>query len=239
MDTHSKQIAEMVQSGEYFKRSRAWYRALYIAPIAERSFFLLIAGLAGFTALLSIIALGGLMPLVDHPAILLSTPHVDDVVPRLTKLAEKDQPMSQELMKFYVTSYVQSREGYDSKFYPIFYHFIQAQSDKPTFEKYQALYDRSNKQSPAAMLGATGKRLVTIDSITLKTDTDPKLAIVQFTTQIEGGESTARTHWTANLQFYYSDLVVTPTKNADTGEEGFSTQDPQFQVVDYALTKAN
>lgn len=102
---------------------------------------------------------------------------------------------------------------------------------------YVAVYGSQNPQSPAAILGARGSRIVEIQSIAINDTVEPNTATVQFTTELKGTETTSKTRWTATLQYLYSDLTVEPVIDPETGKENITTQDPQFQVVNYVLSQ--
>ncbi len=65
-----KKIAESIRSGKYFTEARGWFETVYISPVSERSFFLIIAILAGFTALFGIVAMSRLLPITKREAVL-------------------------------------------------------------------------------------------------------------------------------------------------------------------------
>ncbi len=240
MDGPSPHIAERIESGEYFKRARVWYQTVYVAPISERSFFLIIALFAGIIALCGFIAVMRLMPMTERPGILIRGENIDDAVPQISKLRERGGDVNQALINFFVATYVERRESYAAEEYDVNYRFIHAQSDTPTFEKYVAGYDRANPESPAARLEQTGQRVVTIRSINISPITnfeEPAVATIEFTTRIDGRDSESRTNWTATLQFIYTDLQVIDGVDPKTGKKIEASQDPQFKVVDYVLTK--
>jgi len=240
MGTNSKELAEMVRSGEYYERSRDWYQTMYIGPVSERAFFLVVAGMAGFVAILGFIALMAFLPVTDRPGIMISSQRVDETLPRLINLKTGNVRMDIAFQRFFLSNYVTRREGYSMFEYPTNYSFIRAQSDAATFNDYAARYDRSNPNSPAAILAEIGTRVVEVQSIDINDREEPKVATVNFTTQVLGVGVTEsqRVKWTAVIQYYYSDLVVTPTLDSETGEEVLKTQDPQFQVVSYVLSQA-
>ena len=138
---------------------------------------------------------------------------------------------------FFIRHYVIARESYESQKYDEWVAFLNAHSDAPTWATYNAQYGKNNPQSPAALLGTQGKRVVTITSFSVKESVEPKVATVHFTTELEGNSSTSKTRWTAVLQYYYSDLVVQNVTDPETGDEKVITQDPQFQVVNYVLSQ--
>ena len=100
-----------------------------------------------------------------------------------------------------------------------------------------ARYERASPNSPAAILGSTGQRVVDITSVEINDQVEPRVATVQFSTEVQGINSGSRANWTAIIQYYYNDMVVTSFADPATGVEKFETQDPQFKVVQYALTQ--
>ncbi len=130
------------------------------------------------------------------------------------------------------------RESYDAEDYQLNYNFIHAHSNESTYAEYATIYGSTNPQSPAAILGDIGKRNVSITSAKIDDTVTPHTATVTFETELEGVPTENKTRWTATLQFYYSDLAITQTKDPQTGEMVDTMQDPQFQVVSYALSQA-
>lgn len=235
MDSPSKQISEMVRTGAYFEESRAWYQLKYIGPIAERTFFLIIAILAGLIAFFAFLAVMMFLPLTDKRAVIVPNDRIDDAIPSLVRLRPKDMSMSTALMRFFAASYVIKRESYTDESYETNMNFVKVQSDPTTFAKYQAQYDRSNRQSPAAILNNVGERKVMLKSVNINSYSNPMTATVTFSTDVTGYTEALHADWTAILQFYYTDLVVTQATDPTTHKPTVKTQDPQFQVVSYEL----
>jgi type IV secretory pathway component VirB8 len=222
MDGPSPQIAERIESGEYFKRARAWYKTIYIAPTSERTFFLIIASFAGVIALFGFIAVVRLLPMTERPGILIRGENIDDTVLKISKLKDRGVDINQSLINFFVASYVERREGYSAADYDVNYRFIHAQSDTPTFEKYVAGYDRANPKARPHDWSKPLSVVVTIRSIKISPITnfeEPAIATVEFTTRIDGRDSESRTNWTATLQFIYTDLQVIDDVDPKTGKK--------------------
>lgn len=237
MDAYSKELAAKIESGEYFEASRAWYQAIYIGSVSERALFLVIAGMASVVALLAIMSLKALLPITERQGILISASRIDDTVPQMVPLKSQGDSLRHALQNFFLRSYVYKRESYSAADFAANYRFIQAQSDPSVFAEYHALYGEQQVNSPVSILGATGRRLVTIHSIDINDSVEPNLATVKFSTEVVGVGAGSHANWTAVLQFYYTDLSVVPTVDATTGVRGYRTQDPLFQVVHYALTQ--
>ena len=238
MNADSKEIAEMIRSGTYYEESRAWYDTVYIGPISERSFFLLIASLGCLVALVAFFALMAFLPLTDRVGILIATTRIDETIPNVVPIKENGSSPNTALMRFWIANYVTKREGYAADSYESNYNFVVGQSDAAVGQEYNARYSREVPQSPAAILGKVGRRVVTITNIRLDDKAAPKKATVEFSTDIQGYAESRRTNWTAVLQFQYTDLLVAQVRDPATGKETLKTQDPKFQVVGYALTQA-
>ena len=59
MNEDTEIVSNMVRDGKYFDASRSWYQTIYIGPIAERSFFLVVAGLSIFVAIFASLGFSG------------------------------------------------------------------------------------------------------------------------------------------------------------------------------------
>ena len=188
-----KKIAESIRSGKYFGDARGWYEAVYIGPISERSFFLIIAVLAVFVAVFGVVSVKRLMPITKHQAILIyGGERAEEVQASLVELAPKRIPMNPAIAQFFVATYVQLRESYDSRAFTANARFIRGQSDKAAYAAYAAAYDPDNAASPFAEMGDLGQRQVVLDSVTIKTIETPDHspgrmnATVVFTTESTG-----------------------------------------------------
>lgn len=237
MSEDTEIVSNMMRSGKYFDASKSWYQTLYIGPISERSFFLVVAALSFLIAIFSFMALVGLLPIHSRPSIIIKNARMDEAMLGAGRIGVRGQPINQEMSEFMLRAYVIAREGYEFHQYPKYSLFLKAHSDAPTWTSYTALYDRSNAKSPAAILGERGIRSVKITDLSINSSVEPKVATVRFTTELEGVANANKTRWTAVLQYYYSDLIIQTVKDPETGDEIITTQDPQFQVVNYVLSQ--
>ncbi|MFM9889373.1 MAG: VirB8/TrbF family protein [Rickettsiales bacterium] len=238
MSDDAKQLAEMIRSGAYYKESRAWYAALYIGPISERSFFLLVAMLASFVALFGIIAMTSLLPLTSRPGIVIRSDRPDDVVPHVQRIKPTGAPIEPAMERNLIALYVKMRESYEYSHYTSNYAFIVAHSDQPTAAYFAKQYSSTNPQSLAAQLGYNGQRLLFIDSVVIDDKVEPRTATISWRSElINLAVSTIPARGTTRLQYYYTPMVVTPGTD-EAGRPITTTQDPQFQVVSYDIIPA-
>ena len=233
-----KKIAESIRNGKYFGDARGWFEAVYIGPISERTFFLIIAILAGFVALFGLMAVSQLLPLTKHEPILIRAgerPY--ETQKSLVQLAPHHAAPNPGISNFLLARYVQLRESFDSRTFTNDARFIQANSSADAYNAYVAAYNPASPQSPFAALGDLGQRLVSVDYVQ-RISGAPQgqdRAVVVFSTNTVGVTNPATTQWTATLDYIYTDLVTKTVKDPKTKELELEVTDPHFQVVNYVL----
>ncbi len=238
-ESHDDQdTSELMRQGRYFDQARQWYTALYIGPISERSFFLLLGGMAFLVGLLSLAAVIGLTPLTERPPIVVRNERLNDAIPSLLRLRASGESVNSAMRAYMVKQYVVSREDFHAADFGRNSKFVLAHSDAGTAAAYVASVGPDNPRNPAALLGAYGTRTVTLGNITFSKVEGVDRAIVQFSTELGGSAPVGKTQWTATIDFNYSDAVVTETTDPESGEKKASLQQPTFQVVNYVLTQA-
>jgi len=239
MAEQNKQIAESIRNGSYFVEARAWYEALYIGPISERTFFLIIAVLSLLVAFFSVSAVMRLMPLTNRdPVLVHASDRPDDVYMTLLPLTERNEQINPAITQFFITQYVISREGYFSQTFAANTRFVRAQSDVNAYNIYATAYDPLNPASPFSTLGEYGQRLVTIHSVQISPLVDGRgTAEVTFTAETRGNDVPSTTNWTAKLDYLYKELTTNKPVSKTPGSRDLEITDPQFQVVNYVLQK--
>jgi type IV secretory pathway component VirB8 len=240
MNDEERQASEMMRQGSYYQQSRQWFQTLYIAPIAERSFYLLISILAGLIAVAAFMAVIGFLPVTDRPAIMIANERIDTTMPVITRLREGDTNLNAALRDFYLKRYVEAREGYTVQSFLANSLFVTAHSDESTQAAYAAAVGPDNPRNPAALLGEYGRRTVTIASVSVRSvgnESVPSVATVRFSTELSGIGVISKTEWTATIGYYYSDAVVSEVTDPDTGQERAELEEPTFQVVNYAIAE--
>lgn len=237
-DHDEQDASELIRQGSYFQQARQWYTALYIGPISERSFFLMLGVLAIMVGLCGFFAFVGLTPLTERPPIVVSNPRINDTIPSLVRLRASGQDINDALRHYMVRQYVISREDYHYESFAKNYLFVATHSDAGTAATYTASVGPDNPRNPAVLLGAYGTRSVDITNVSFSRVDDRYRAIVRFSTELGGSAPVGKTQWTATIDFNYSDAVVTEATDPETGEEKASLQQPTFQVVNYVLTQA-
>ncbi|MFZ4541903.1 MAG: VirB8/TrbF family protein [Rickettsiales bacterium] len=236
MAEEDKVVAESIRSGKYFAESRAWFNAVYIGPISERTFFLLIAVLSVLVTIFALSALSSLLPLTPKAPILIrSGERSDEVQLSLVPIEKSKADSNPALAKFFVLRYVQARESYIFQSFSANALFIRSQSNEGAYAIYASAYNPANPESPFANLGENGQRLVSLRSVRNNFTGTGGTAEVEFTVETRAVDEPSKTKWTAKLEYLYTGMTTEPVKNAETGKQELKISDPQFQVVNYVL----
>ena len=242
MSEDHKKIAESIRSGKYFTDARGWFESIYIGPVSERSFFLIIAVLAGLIALFGFVSISRLMPLTRHEPILIRAgERPEEVTASLVPLAPHHAEQNPAITEFFLTRYVQMRESFDARTFLADARFVQAQSTPQAYAAFVQAYNPQNPQSPFAPLGDLGQRFVTVDSIKqvrLK-NAQPGQgeAVVAFSTETESVSNPTTTKWTATIDYIYTGLETKVVVDPTTKQQDLEVTDPHFQVVNYVLSQ--
>jgi type IV secretory pathway component VirB8 len=242
-----KKIAESIRSGKYFAEARGWFEAVYIGPVSERSFFLIIAVLAGLIFLFSFMSIMRLMPITKHEPILMQAgDRPDEVQASLVPLAPDHVAQNPAIVKFFLVEYVEMRESFDARTFLKNAKFVQSQSTPAAYNAYAGAYSPSNPQSPFAALGDLGQRLVTVETIRqidvnpVKGEAPPPAGLgraeVMFSTDTVGVSNPATSKWTATVDYIYTGLETKMVLNPETKQKDLEVTDPHFQVVNYVIS---
>ena len=252
MRDENQTIAESVRSGQYFEDAKDWYATSYIGPISERTFFLVIAVLAGIVGFCSFISLTALLPLVPKPAIVLSARDSSgEYVPRLIRLREQKGDPVEAIERFFVLQYLEAREGYVARNFSKSAAFVRAQSTGDVYAQYYAQQQENNPQSFVKIFGSEGTQFVAVNSLDIDHEDAPQSAVgagssptaalhvakLRFTTESALGNQSSKSQWTATLKYNYTMFAVKDEKDPTTGAIQTRIIDPKFQVISYVVTK--
>lgn len=239
MDAEDQKIAESVRSGAYFAKARRWFEAIYIGPVSERTFFLVIAVLAIFAGFFSVLAIMRLLPITQHQAVVVYTDvDTDNVFTSLVKLAPKHESLNVAMTEYFITHYIHAREGFAAPIFQDNALFVRGHSDATTYAEYVNAYNPANATSPFNPLGTTGKRQVTVESWKdLAHEGDKYTTEVQFSVDTTIDQQTTQSKWTAKMVYLYTPLNGESVDDLKTGTSDLTINDPHFQVVHYELQK--
>lgn len=224
--------SQMLREGRYYDESRKWYAFLYLNPLAERFYFIIVGVLSLIIFVMSLLALNGLMPLSPNVPFYYSTFDAENELPTLEGLRySSEQSIDDALLRYYVGQYVGMREMYDPEKFVLAGRFLQRYSQASAFDEYRRLVDNSNPRSPIRRLGRVFTRDIEIQTMAFNDPLSPTQATLQFVATEASISEVRKSYWTATLRFTYSGLQISP--NSGEGASAYSL--PTFQVGAYEV----
>lgn len=233
MASEEQEVAKLMRNGTYFKEAHAWYQTLYIRPISERSFFLVIGLLAGFIGVCGVLSFMALLPIHSRPLMVIASNDIESEVPSITRLRTGQEPVDPAMRRFFLSAYVSTRESYSESNAAANRAFVLAHSDPATVTAYLATMANDHPQNPVNVVGAKGRREVEILDVTINDQVEPPIASVRYYVQDTANGQSTRTTWLATVGYYYTPLILKEVVDKDSGETIIATEEPQFQVVQY------
>ncbi len=229
-ESESQKIAsEQWKNGEYYPAARTWYQMVYLSPLAERFYFIVIGVFSFVVFLFALMAVKGLMPLSPPEAIYYGSADAEYIEPQISKMRRSvDQTPDDALLRFFLQQYVEQREGYDAERFGLAGRFIQNYSEAGEWSQYQRLVDNSNPRSPARLYARNDTRVIEVQSIQLNSPDNPTRAVVYYGATVETATERQKSYWTASVRFTYSGIQENPD-----AEEGVRYGMPDFQVLEY------
>lgn len=233
MADDAQKVAQLIRSGAYFREAKAWYQTIYVRPIGERSFFLVVGVLAALIAVCGFIAFVHLLPIKARPPILVATEAIDETIPSLTRLRAQSEPIDPAMLRFFLKAYVLQRESYAANRAEAAQAFVIAHTDARIAGSYTAAIAPENPQSPVNVLGQGGQRQIDITGVTWNTmETPPSAVVTYFVYDWINGQSSSKKAQ-ATLRYDYAPLKVKEVVDKASGQIIIQTEEPQFQVVQY------
>lgn len=239
-------LAESIESGEYFKEAREWYFYKFCKPISEKYFWLFLL----ISLLISIIPLyneiSAWYPLKNSKAIILLNKD-PEYVQIVKKMENPDKNPDLAILRHLIKNYVQMREEYlpgslnllkiDNRLKK-----ISNNSSREITKDFQNIFATNDNINPMLRLGKFGIREV--EFLDFKIDVKeksllekllsnnyisiPNKATVIFKTEETIINKKNTEYWNLNIAFIYSGVLIDKEKKTLTLEE--------FTVTDYQKT---
>ena len=234
--TQTDGLAERIESGAYFKEAREWYSRLYLMPISQRVFFIVVACFACLFMFAAFISVGNLLPIAPRVPFAIYNDDMQALKPRMERFKKAAEPANPAIKRFYLTSYVQRREGYSATQMLANRAFVLRHSDRSIRDAYLRQISQGNAQSPVRRYGRSRSLNVVVRQIKVIPNTEAagrERAIIDFSTIVMAKESQQKTDWTATITYEYTDLLVRNTYDEAAGDYVLDFDEPTFKVVSY------
>lgn len=234
MATEHEDIANALEDGSYFAQAREWYNTVYLNPISERVFFIVVTSLAAGVFIMAFLAFVYLLPIKPRIPFVYRTKDIVGTIPNMIRLKEPSEPTNPALIRYYVGTYVSMRESYSEAKFLVNRAFMQHYSDENVFDEYNRQTHPSNPRSPIRRFGKYIFVETKIENVVVdRASAGPSKAIIDFSTDEIGPDGRKKAQWTATVAFYYTDLVERDVIDPRTGEITLDYDQPTFQVVSY------
>ncbi len=230
----NEEIATRIREGTYFEEARRWYDVVYLNPISERYFFVVVVVLGVLIFLFSFSGLMGLMPLKPREPFVYPNENMVDLLPRIERLREDaDADVNKVISEYYLAQYVRMREGYYEPEFTKYRRFMQNYSDNAVYNEYNRMIQPSNPRSPVRQYGKHNMRNIDIRQIQVNRAVEPDEAVINFTAEVITAQGIEKSNWTARVKFFYSGISQQELDAAANGGEDTRLTMPEFQVVGY------
>lgn len=229
-------LTERIESGEYFREARDWYSILYLMPISQRVFFIVVACFACLFMFAAFISVGNLLPIAPRVPFPIYNDKMQELKPRMERFKAAEEPANPAIKRFYLTTYIQRREGYSASQMLANRAFVLRHSDEVTRDGYLQVISQGNPQSPVRRYGRSRILDVQVRQVLVQPRTAGQAletATIDFSTIVVAKESQQKTDWTATITYEYTDLVVRNTYDALKGDYVLDFDAPTFKVVGY------
>lgn len=234
---HDDSLARRIENGEYFDEAREWYHLLYTRPISQRIFFIIVACFAGLFMVVAVTSVLNLLPIVPRVPFAIYTQSMDENIPSMQRFKGAGESADPAIMRFYLTSYIQRKEGYSANKLTANRAFVMQHSLPEVGNAYLRGIDQANAQSPLRLYGQTRSLAVEIHQVQfLKQPAESaaaQQAQIDFSTIVMTNESQQKTDWTALVSYEYTNLVIRNTFDAALGDYKLDFDEPAFKVLSY------
>ena len=199
--------------------SKHWYQDKYQHVLTQRNMLALIALVSLFAAAVSALAVMRLAPLKSVDPYLIQIDEKTGITQRIQPLTRGDYAADQAVDRYFTSTYLRLREGYNINILRYNYNVIRLMSTADIFRHFRQIADPSNDDSLAKRLGTYGQRDVKIRSmvyVTNPTDRKSKEAvtgakIIQAritTTESVPNQPDKVSLWLVTVTFQYADLSL-------------------------------
>ena len=191
----------------YFERSRTYDGERVRTAAKMQKVAWSIASVSAATAVASLVAVIGMLPLRTVDVHVFRVDTGTGVVDLVSPL-KGTQTYDEAITKYWSALYVRMREGFLGDEAPHAFRTVTLMSGEREQQRFAEFYGPRNPQSPQ-ILYRDGRAVVTVKSITFPTKS---LALVRFARTVTRGGQKSENHWVATLGFEY---VAGPMAESD------------------------
>jgi len=220
----------------YFEEARSWYSKLYHAPMAERSYMIVITVIAIYMIWLSLTTAASLIADFSRPVpFVVRSFNISEEVPLIRPIAAPGENINDALVRYFLSHYVQMRESFSFSNVELRENSVQSMSAPNVFQDYSALMAADNPRSPKYIFSRSrnANRTVDILSVHSQRKQEPYTATVLYRVNTNDGKGNIQpVEWSADIKFNYKNLVVHKDGNVDQMKFSVTAYSAKQRIVD-------
>lgn len=182
MELSNKPLKEYIDTGEYFKDSREWYKHIYIRPFTQRSFIFILTITICTLFLGVIINIYSLFPAVVKVQYSISAESSANKTAQIIEANRFENDPQASIADILIRSYVKHREAYSYANLRKQFIFLKNNSTRIVFRRFYNFMNIDNPSSPVLKYQKEIKRRPEIISADYPSDSK---AIIKFRTIAE------------------------------------------------------
>lgn len=217
-------IKELIESGDYYKDAKSWYRYKYIQPISQRSYILLFSSVAIVVFLGIVVNIRGLLPLDVQIRYLINADASANKTAQILRANQIKNAPTASIADILIKNYIIKRENYRYEDLKNQFVFVKNNSTRIVFRKFYNFMNIDNPNSPVMTYQKSISRTTKILSTKYPS---PNKAIVKFNTtaQDASGNQVENMVWQATIDYEMDDINPNLPNNARFN----------FTITDYQL----
>lgn len=230
MNEIKQDVAQSVESGEYYRDALRWYGTLYHAPISHRALLIIITGIALLITFLAMIGLFMLTPLKETKPMIVRVSDSLDRVARVEALMEGPlDDADAAVMQWFIRDFIKARESYDVDKQQTMFIRVRELSVPQVLHDYFALY--RSTMSPTIRYERHTKRMIKVRDVAIRdvveieeaSGSTPAVTNVKAQVRFVATEQTPtedrNSIWLADIAFRFSKIHVDQLTGAITPME--------------------
>ncbi len=201
-----RQIAQSVETQQYYEDAKEWYQIKYLYPVIERSFFLFLTLVSVICSIIAFAVLSSFLPLTTHVPIAVSNNDPVQQYTTISKMTEKlgysnaDDVVQRYLLKRYIESFEEYDYFNDFEKLSANLRFIKTFSTPAMHSYYEFFISLRNTDSMRLKYREHTKRFVEIKEDSFKI-TEKKRVIKKFTDEAGNIIEYPEIHYAATATF--------------------------------------
>ena len=210
---------------QYLKDARSYDQDRLLAAQRSVRWAWAIAGVSALLAGSSILAVAALTPLHSVEPFVIRVDEATGVPEVMSALSDGTETYSDATSKYFLATYVRTREGYSYAARDTIFNTVQLFSDDAEKKEFEASYNGSNPESPQYRYGTNAKAEVKIRSVSFLDDGLAQVRYYRLDTQ-NNKPDIIRSPWVSTISYIFD-------KDAEMSSQDRLTNPLGFIVTDY------